>query len=175
MVRATSLPWTALVFPLVLLRPRSSRSLPCQSYRTASAPSGQQLEPSSTESPSATPGLAKFLAPAGAKGERRRTACAPSSSSLASSLTFSFELTDKYFGFVCSVPFHKLSQWLTYSLLDVIESILGWEIKGSSCLSHHHLPSSSPFEILIDFSSFPGPFSRSRRYDRPARVPQWFV
>jgi hypothetical protein len=29
-----------------------------------------------------------------------------------------------------SVPFHKLSQWLTYSLLDVIESILGWDVKG---------------------------------------------
>ena len=28
------------------------------------------------------------------------------------------------------VPFHKLSQWLTYSLLEPIEKILGWKIEG---------------------------------------------
>lgn len=32
--------------------------------------------------------------------------------------------------FFHSVPFHKLSQWLTYSLLEPIEKILGWKIEG---------------------------------------------
>lgn len=28
------------------------------------------------------------------------------------------------------MPFHKLSQWLTYSLTEPIEKILGWSISG---------------------------------------------
>ena len=29
-----------------------------------------------------------------------------------------------------SVPFHKLSQWLTYSLMEPFQKILGCEIEG---------------------------------------------
>ena len=28
------------------------------------------------------------------------------------------------------VPFHKLSQWLTYSLIEPIDKVLGWKIEG---------------------------------------------
>jgi hypothetical protein len=28
------------------------------------------------------------------------------------------------------VPFHKLSQWLTYSLVEPLEELLGWKVKG---------------------------------------------
>ena len=28
------------------------------------------------------------------------------------------------------VPFHKLTQWLTYSLVEPIENILGWKVEG---------------------------------------------
>jgi hypothetical protein len=28
------------------------------------------------------------------------------------------------------VPFHKLSQWLTYSLVEPLEVLLGWKVKG---------------------------------------------
>ena len=28
------------------------------------------------------------------------------------------------------VPFHKLTQWITYSLVEPIEKILGWEVEG---------------------------------------------
>jgi len=34
-----------------------------------------------------------------------------------------------------SVPFHKLSQWLTYSLLEPMQKILGWEIKGTEVMT----------------------------------------
>jgi hypothetical protein len=35
--------------------------------------------------------------------------------------------SDEYDGLV---PFHKLSQWLTYSLVEPIEKLLGWKIVG---------------------------------------------
>jgi len=28
------------------------------------------------------------------------------------------------------VPFHKLTQWLTYSLVEVLQKILGWKVEG---------------------------------------------
>lgn len=28
------------------------------------------------------------------------------------------------------VPFHKLTQWLTYSLVEPLEKILGWKVEG---------------------------------------------
>jgi hypothetical protein len=28
------------------------------------------------------------------------------------------------------VPFHKLTQWLTYSLVEPIEKVLGWKVDG---------------------------------------------
>lgn len=28
------------------------------------------------------------------------------------------------------VPFHKLTQWLTYSLIEVFEKVLKWKIAG---------------------------------------------
>lgn len=28
------------------------------------------------------------------------------------------------------VPFHKLSQWLAYSLVEPIEKVLGWKVEG---------------------------------------------
>jgi hypothetical protein len=28
------------------------------------------------------------------------------------------------------VPFHKLSQWLTYSLVEPVEKIMGWKFQG---------------------------------------------
>jgi hypothetical protein len=31
---------------------------------------------------------------------------------------------------VFSVPFHKLSQWMTYSLMEPLQKILGVEIEG---------------------------------------------
>jgi len=34
-----------------------------------------------------------------------------------------------------SVAFHKLSQWLTYSLLEPMQKILGWEIKGTEVMT----------------------------------------
>jgi hypothetical protein len=34
-----------------------------------------------------------------------------------------------------SVPFHKLSQWLTYSLLEPMQKILGWEIRGTEVMT----------------------------------------
>jgi hypothetical protein len=34
-----------------------------------------------------------------------------------------------------SVPFHKLSQWLTYSLLEPMQKILGWEITGGEVMT----------------------------------------
>ena len=34
-----------------------------------------------------------------------------------------------------SVPFHKLSQWLTYSLLEPMQKILGWEIIGTDSMT----------------------------------------
>ena len=43
-----------------------------------------------------------------------------------------------------SVPFHKLSQWLTYSLLEPMQKILGWGIRGTEVMtgmSHAHCDS----------------------------------
>ena len=34
-----------------------------------------------------------------------------------------------------SVAFHKLSQLLTYSLLEPMQKILGWEIKGTEVMT----------------------------------------
>lgn len=47
------------------------------------------------------------------------------------------------------VPFHKLSQWLTYSLIEVMEKILHWEFKGVEKMTG--LPEYRNGGLLIDF------------------------
>lgn len=53
-----------------------------------------------------------------------------------------------------SVPFHKLSQWMTYSLMEPLQKILGVEIEGVEQMTgeRRRLPAISfPF---FPFSSF---------------------
>ncbi|OAV96117.1 hypothetical protein, variant [Puccinia triticina 1-1 BBBD Race 1] len=47
------------------------------------------------------------------------------------------------------VPFHKLSQWLTYSLIEVLEKTLKWVITGSEKMTG--LPEYRNGGLLIDF------------------------
>lgn len=47
------------------------------------------------------------------------------------------------------VPFHKLSQWLTYSLIEVLEKTLKWTITGSEKMTG--LPEYRNGGLLIDF------------------------
>ncbi|KAM0746488.1 DUF1688-domain-containing protein [Meredithblackwellia eburnea MCA 4105] len=47
------------------------------------------------------------------------------------------------------VPFHKLSQWLTYSLIEVVEKILGWSFIGKENMTG--LPEYRNGGLLIDF------------------------
>jgi hypothetical protein len=57
-----------------------------------------------------------------------------------------------------SVPFHKLSQWLTYSLLEPMQKILGWEIKGTEVMT-----------------GMPHTVCDSKADDRVTRVPKWWT
>ncbi|CAH7682682.1 hypothetical protein BY996DRAFT_7697085 [Phakopsora pachyrhizi] len=47
------------------------------------------------------------------------------------------------------VPFHKLSQWLTYSLIEVIEKTLDWKVTGKEHMTG--LPEYRNGGLLIDF------------------------
>ncbi|KAH9468962.1 hypothetical protein Pst134EA_009486 [Puccinia striiformis f. sp. tritici] len=47
------------------------------------------------------------------------------------------------------VPFHKLSQWLTYSLIEVLEKTLNWKITGTKKMTG--LPEYRNGGLLIDF------------------------
>jgi hypothetical protein len=61
-----------------------------------------------------------------------------------------------------SVPFHKLSQWLTYSLLEPMQKILGWEIRGT--------------EVMTGMSHAPYRNKAGSEADnRVAGVPKWWT
>lgn len=47
------------------------------------------------------------------------------------------------------VPFHKLSQWLAYSLIEPIEKILKWKVEGTEDLTG--LPEYRNGGLLVDF------------------------
>jgi hypothetical protein len=47
------------------------------------------------------------------------------------------------------VPFHKLSQWLAYSLIEAIEKVLKWKVEGSEDLTG--LPEYRNGGLLVDF------------------------
>ncbi|KAI5475905.1 hypothetical protein MNV49_000738 [Pseudohyphozyma bogoriensis] len=47
------------------------------------------------------------------------------------------------------VPFHKLSQWLSYSLIEVMEKILGWKFIGKENMTG--LPEYRNGGLLVDF------------------------
>lgn len=41
------------------------------------------------------------------------------------------------------MPFHKLSQWLTYSLMEPLQKVLGWNIEGVETMTGKSEPSAS--------------------------------
>ncbi|CAE6474930.1 hypothetical protein ACGC1H_006220 [Rhizoctonia solani] len=47
------------------------------------------------------------------------------------------------------VPFHKLSQWLAYSLVEPIEKVLGWKVEGMEDMTG--LPEYRNGGLLVDF------------------------
>lgn len=47
------------------------------------------------------------------------------------------------------VPFHKLSQWLAYSLIEPIEQVLKWKVEGQEDLTG--LPEYRNGGLLVDF------------------------
>ncbi|KAG8957708.1 hypothetical protein FRC03_009896 [Tulasnella sp. 419] len=47
------------------------------------------------------------------------------------------------------VPFHKLTQWITYSLVEPIEKVLGWEVEGLEDMTG--LPEYRNGGLLVDF------------------------
>ncbi|KIO28293.1 hypothetical protein M407DRAFT_71964 [Tulasnella calospora MUT 4182] len=47
------------------------------------------------------------------------------------------------------VPFHKLTQWTTYSLVEPIEKVLGWEVEGMEDMTG--LPEYRNGGLLVDF------------------------
>ncbi|KAG8891230.1 hypothetical protein FRB99_003765 [Tulasnella sp. 403] len=47
------------------------------------------------------------------------------------------------------VPFHKLTQWITYSLVEPIEKVLGWEVEGLQDMTG--LPEYRNGGLLVDF------------------------
>ncbi|KAG8695358.1 hypothetical protein FRC08_007876 [Ceratobasidium sp. 394] len=47
------------------------------------------------------------------------------------------------------VPFHKLSQWLAYSLVEPVEKVLGWKIEGMEDMTG--LPEYRNGGLLVDF------------------------
>ncbi|KAG8716672.1 hypothetical protein FRC09_015413 [Ceratobasidium sp. 395] len=47
------------------------------------------------------------------------------------------------------VPFHKLSQWLAYSLVEPIEKVLGWRVEGMEDMTG--LPEYRNGGLLVDF------------------------
>ncbi|KAF8332420.1 DUF1688-domain-containing protein [Cantharellus anzutake] len=47
------------------------------------------------------------------------------------------------------VPFHKLTQWLTYSLVEPIEKVLGWTVEGLEDMTG--LPEYRNGGLLVDF------------------------
>ncbi|KAG8859734.1 hypothetical protein FRB96_004308 [Tulasnella sp. 330] len=46
------------------------------------------------------------------------------------------------------VPFHKLTQWITYSLIEPIEKVLGWEVEGMEDMTG--LPEYRNGGLLVD-------------------------
>ncbi|PLW29000.1 hypothetical protein PCASD_18641 [Puccinia coronata f. sp. avenae] len=67
------------------------------------------------------------------------------------------------------VPFHKLSQWLTYSLIEVLEKTLKWVITGSEKMTG--LPEYRNGGLLIDFEYIkpkPAAFVKSMGLDATA-------
>ncbi|KZO99260.1 DUF1688-domain-containing protein [Calocera viscosa TUFC12733] len=47
------------------------------------------------------------------------------------------------------VPFHKLSQWLCYSLIEVLQKIMGWDVDGMEDMTG--LPEYRNGGLLVDF------------------------
>ncbi|KAF9515938.1 hypothetical protein BS47DRAFT_1371927 [Hydnum rufescens UP504] len=47
------------------------------------------------------------------------------------------------------VPFHKLTQWLTYSLVEPLEKVLGWKVEGMEDMTG--LPEYRNGGLLVDF------------------------
>jgi len=71
------------------------------------------------------------------------------------------------------VPFHKLSQWLAYSLIEPIEKILKWKVEGTEDLTG--LPEYRNGGLLVDFgvlSLRPTALSASCFPDASSRIPR---
>jgi len=47
------------------------------------------------------------------------------------------------------VPFHKLSQWLSYSLVEVLQTVMGWNVDGLEDMTG--LPEYRNGGLLVDF------------------------
>jgi hypothetical protein len=50
------------------------------------------------------------------------------------------------------VPFHKLTMWLTYSLVEVLEKILNWRVLGVADMTG--LPEYRNGSLIIQFGAF---------------------
>lgn len=69
------------------------------------------------------------------------------------------------------VPFHKLTQWTTYSLVEPIEKVLGWEVEGMEDMTG--LPEYRNGGLLVDFEVLtlrPGAVSSYR--ETPTSLPK---
>jgi len=71
------------------------------------------------------------------------------------------------------VPFHKLTGWLTYSLIEPIEKVLGWKFEGLEDMTG--LPEYRNGGLLVDtgvLSLKPGTIATSFFPDAASPIPQ---